>query len=86
MRDNTVARTTFLLIAVTVACTPNQRIINSAPETPAPITNSSPVVPNFENDLQAMRNADFKFIVAVRRKDGGVITSEDKSFTNTVTG
>jgi hypothetical protein len=74
------------LALTAAACTPNQRIINSAPETPVPITNSSPAAPNFENDLQAMRNADFKFIVAFRRKDGGVMTSEDKSFTNTITG
>ena len=72
-----------LLIAAVVACTPNQRIVNSSPaETPAPINAAPPppAVANFESDLQAMRNADFKFILVFRRKDGAALTAEDKAF------
>ncbi len=41
-----------------------------------------PAVNSFEGDLQAMRNADFKFILVFRRKDGAVLTADDKSFAN----
>ncbi len=67
-----------------LACAPNQRIVNSSAETPVPV-NAAPIVSSFESDLQAMRNADFKFIVAFRRKDGAVLTTVDKRFANTNT-
>ncbi len=70
---------TMLSVAV-AACTPNQRIINSA-ETPMPVpVNSAPVISSFESDLQSMRNADFKFILVFRRKDGAILSAEDKAF------
>jgi hypothetical protein len=68
------------------ACTPNQRIINSSagkekelapaerPSTPEPV--------GIEADIAAMRTADFNFIYAFRRKDGGVLDSDDRSFMN----
>jgi hypothetical protein len=68
-------------IATASACVPNQRIANSSADTPVPV-NAEPVVITFEGDLQAMRNADFKFILVFRRKDGTVMTAEDKSFAN----
>lgn len=70
----------ILLVPAFIGCTPNQRIIESA-QTPAPVS-SSPAVASLETDLQAMRNADFKFIVVFRRKDNAVMDSEDKSFVN----
>ena len=70
-----------LSIAATLSCSPNQRIVNSSADTPVPV-NAEPVVITFEGDLQAMRNADFKFILVFRRKDGTVMTAEDKSFAN----
>ncbi len=63
------------------ACTPNQRIIESS-RTPDP----PPVVPtpvsSVESELQAMQIADFTYVLVFRRKDGGVMTTEDKSFIN----
>jgi hypothetical protein len=70
-----------LSIAAALSCSPNQRIVNSSADTPVPV-NAEPVVITFEGDLQAMRNADFKFILVFRRKDGTVMTAEDKSFAN----
>ena len=70
-----------ILTATLAACTPNKRIISSAAETPIPIT-STPAASSFEGDLQAMRNADFKFILVFRRRDGAVMEGEDKSFIN----
>ena len=71
----------LLLGVAAFGCTPNQRIVNSSSETPVPV-NSAPVVSSFEGDLEAMRNADFKFVLVFRRKDGAVLTAEDKSFAN----
>lgn len=70
-----------LLMLSAGACTPNQGIINSAAETPVPV-NSAPALSSFDGDIEAMRNADFKFILVFRRKDGAVLTAEDKSFAN----
>ncbi|MGB7209802.1 MAG: hypothetical protein WBD27_14160 [Pyrinomonadaceae bacterium] len=70
-----------LSIAATLSCSPNQRIVNSSADTPVPV-NAEPVVITFEGDLQAMRTADFKFILVFRRKDSTVMTAEDKSFAN----
>ncbi len=73
-------RTAIIVLLISVmACAPNQRIINSTAETQAPV-NAAPVLTSFESDLQAMRNADFKFILVFRRKDGAVLTAEDKAF------
>jgi hypothetical protein len=73
----------FFIVIVTVvtACTPNQRIVNSAAGTPAPVA-SSTVPIGFEVDLEAMRTADFKFILVFRRKDGAVLDAEDKAWIN----
>lgn len=66
---------------LTQSCTANQRIINSAAES-TPVSNVEPAVNNFEHDLQSMRNADFKFILVFRRKDGTILTPDDKAFAN----
>jgi len=72
----------FIVIAAAMAaCTPNQRIINSAAGTPAPVA-SSTVPIGFEVDLEAMRTADFKFILVFRRKDGAVLDADDKAWIN----
>ena len=81
-RDLTSAAVPFLAV-IMMACTPNQRIANSSAETPVPIpVNAAPPVSNFDSDLQAMRNADFKFILVFRRKDAAVLTPDDKVFAN----
>lgn len=78
-------RTTLLglvFLLVSGACTPNRRIVEST-QTPAPnVVNASPVVSSFEDDLQAMRNADFKFILVFRRKDGAAMDRDDRAFVN----
>lgn len=82
MKYRRAIKTALMLMTVALmACTPNQRIVNSSVETPAPV-NVAPAVTNFESDLQAMRDADFKFILVFRRKDGAALTPEDKSFAN----
>lgn len=72
----------FCVAALFVSCTPNQRIIESSKENspkeapPPPQQSKDP----FEEELESMRTADFKFIYVYRRKDGGVLDSEDRRF------
>ena len=72
---------------VLCACGPNERIMNSAAENRSEqaraantAANSAPAPRTFEQDLNAMRNADFNFIYVFRRKDGGVLDADDKGF------
>ena len=73
---------TISIASLLAACTPNQRIINSAAETPAPPPASSPAPVGLDVDLEAMRTADFKFILVFRRKDGAPLNAEDKAWIN----
>ena len=78
-------RSSMLAIAVVVAssCGPNSRILESAnqnnPPVPAAANSNSPAsASSFEQDLNAMRTADFKFIIVFRRKDGQPFDASDK--------
>jgi hypothetical protein len=81
-------RLTICFAAIAVcSCGPNERIMNSAAENRSEqlraantISNSAPAPRTFEQDLNAMRTADFSFIYVFRRKDGGVLDADDKSF------
>lgn len=81
-----VTRAIFLLslAALGSSCGPNQRILESAnanQETSEPVAVDSKAAPSassFEQDLDAMRTADFKFIVAFRRRDGRPMDANDK--------
>jgi hypothetical protein len=81
-------RLTICFAAIAVcSCGPNERIMNSAAENRSEqlraantISDSAPAPRTFEQDLNAMRNADFSFIYVFRRKDGGVLDADDKSF------
>lgn len=67
-----------------LSCGPNQRILESSNENQTasePVgtnSNVAPAVSSFEQDLNAMRTADFKFILVFRRKDGQPLDAEDK--------
>jgi hypothetical protein len=71
----------MMLIA---ACTPNQRIINSAnerPPEPDSVQRSATAAPaRIEDDISAMKTADFNFIYIFRRKDGTAMGSDDRSY------
>ncbi|MGD9562669.1 MAG: hypothetical protein AB7F88_11830 [Pyrinomonadaceae bacterium] len=73
------------IAAALSACTPNRRIIESARTPQPPPTSSIPAESAFDSDLEAMRNADFTFILVFRRKDGEKLTAEDKSFVSSNT-
>src|SRR4030095_4260003 len=85
MTKRTIISAVLLSLAfVGAACGPDQRIIDSAKEQNASkeaiIANSNinAAASNFEQDLTAMRTADFKFIVVFRRKDGKPLDGSDK--------
>lgn len=69
-----------ILLFVT-ACQPNASILNSKTDAPPPISsNSAPAKSSVETDVETMRTADFDFIYVFRRKDGAVLTAEDKKY------
>jgi hypothetical protein len=74
----------ILLAAAGGACTPNQRIMESvAKDSPTPaVVEKTPAPIGFEADLDAMRTADFRFILVFRRRDGAPLDAEDKAFIN----
>ena len=97
MKKSRASLTAGLIILCWCApgCAPNERIMNSAAENraeaasearPSNSANSVPTVTGFKQDLEAMRTADFKFIVAFRRKDGGKLEQEDKDVIGRITG
>lgn len=73
--------------ALSGGCSPNQRIVESngrwsnSEANPAAAT---PVKSSIEQDIEAMRTADFVFIYVIRRKDGGPLDTEDKKFAGAV--
>jgi len=73
-------------VAAFAACTPNQRIVNSSAEynkTTAPTERSgTPEPAKVENDIAAMKTADFNFVYVFRRKDGGEFDADDRAFLN----
>ena len=74
---------TFLMAVAAAGCYPNQRIVNSSNgqwANQAANTQAAPVRRSFEQDIDAMRTANFIFIYVFRRKDGAVLDAEDKRF------
>lgn len=70
----------FLLFTLLTACQPNASILNSRSDAPPVSSNSTPAKSSLESDLESLRTADFDFIYVFRRKDGAVLTAEDKKF------
>lgn len=74
----------FLLATclLAVGCGANENVLRSGKD-PAALSNgqsnTQPVKPTFETEMEDMRTAGFSFIYVLRRKDGGVIDPEDKS-------
>lgn len=60
------------------ACGANETILKSGKETPASGNSAAPAVSSFDKDLEGVRNADFRWVYVLRRKDGGVINAEDR--------
>jgi hypothetical protein len=78
----------LLIVVTTLACGPNEGILNSGKETPAPVnvsdSNIAPAL-TINDEIQAMRTADFKIIMVIRRKDGGKFDTDDRNIIRTAT-
>ena len=61
-----------------LGCGPNQSILESANRNTAPAVNTSIEKSSMEQDLDAMRNADFKVVFVLRRKDGAEFDAIDR--------
>ena len=94
MKTSSASLTVSLAISViaATACGPNERILNSANENrsevrvPASNIDATPIPSTFKQDLESMRTADFKFVIAFRRKDGGKLEPDDKELIGRNTG
>jgi len=80
----------FFIVPVaflTIGCGPNEEILksnsNQAAAEPTAAANSQPAYDTVESEVQNMRTADFDFIFVLRRKDGGIMQSDDKAFVRT---
>lgn len=71
----------LLVLSSFAACTPNRRIMESS-RTPTPAAEGSPAPNTVDDDIRAMRSAGFKFIVVIRRRDGGAMDAEDRAVIN----
>lgn len=68
----------FFVLAISTGCGANEGILKSGNEN-SPRTNAAPTQTTFADELDGFRTADFRFILVLRRKDGGEITAEDRS-------
>lgn len=70
-----------ILIAITCllasACGPDDRILKSGRETPAP-SNVEASKPTFEKELDEIKSAGFTFVYVLRRKDAQKLDSDDR--------
>ena len=72
----------ILLGAALCSCVTNDQILRSGKETPTPENPgaSSPAqMSSIDREIQAMRDANFRFVWIVRRKDGGQMAADDKA-------
>src|SRR4051812_47630712 len=72
-------------VLVITGCGPNPDVLRSNSPTPTPVSigqpaNSTPAADTVEKEVAAMQTADFNYIFVLRRRDGGVIDQDDKSF------
>lgn len=83
MRNLLGAAALFLTVSL-ASCTPNQRIIESnAERVPESAPESQPIAPaKIEDDIAAMKTADFNFIYVFRRKDSAGLDKDDRAFMN----
>jgi len=70
-----------------MACGPNEAILksgaNEAGKTDNPV--NPPKYDSVESEVENMRTANFDFILVLKRKDGGDMQADDKSFVRITT-
>ena len=75
---------TFIIAAaLTISCTPNQRIMqDSENRTVQPVATGTPApnLSDIERDLKAMQDAQFLFVYVLRREDGAPLDTDDRRY------
>jgi len=75
-------RTSLLLsfaVLVSFGCGANEGVMRSGRESPTPAAVAGNVDP-FEREMAEIQEAKFTWLYVVRRRDGGILSSEDKAF------
>jgi len=71
----------LIFVSFGFSCKPNSGILNSQKSNQTQTANSTGKILNsFERDLETMRTADFDYIFVMRRKDGGKLDADDKTY------
>ena len=68
----------FIVVLAAAGCGPNQSILESSNRDSTPLSNISIEKSSMEQDLDAMRNADFRVVFVLRRKDGAEFDAADR--------
>ncbi len=69
----------ILMVLAYSGCGPNQAILESVNQKSTPSANVSIERSSMEQDLEAMRTAEFNVIFVLRRKDGGEFDADDRA-------
>ena len=70
----------FLVGLTALGCGANEGVLRSGREPPSPPAADAPTKTTFERDLAEIKEAKFTWLYVVRRRDGGILNSEDKAF------
>lgn len=73
-----------LLAAGGTGCGANETVLQSGKATPGSAS-GSPTLPTFESELTEIKTAGFDWLYVIRRRDGGVLDSNDKATIKTAT-
>lgn len=68
------------IVLLNIGCQPNQTVLKDVAPPPTPMETVEMQKTSFEQDLRDMQTANFDYIYAFRRKDGGVFDSEDRKY------
>jgi hypothetical protein len=82
---NTIYAVLASMVLASSGCGPNQAILESVNQKSTPSANVSIERSSMEQDLEAMRNAQFSVVFVLRRKDGGEFDADDRTVVRTNT-
>lgn len=69
-----------IIVLLNFGCQPNKTILKDVAPPPTPMETVETKKTSFEQDLRDMQTANFDYIYAFRRKDGGVFDKDDKKY------
>ncbi len=70
----------LILLTLSSGCQPNQTILKDIAPPPTPMSTVESKRTSFEEDLREMETANFDYIFAFRRKDGGAFDKDDRKY------